>query len=436
MKKLNKMEAKCLGIFLICFMLVSCIGCQYNKTANRQSDPTAFYTCSNGEAVWLENSKKLAIPNGLTIQLVNLDNTKEREIILDVAGIDKRYQDMLRIYPSEFGIIAAIEHFDSDTGQLYKGSLCLSEQGWEAVNLFIFDWEGNLLKTFDQAYEVGGATGSSYAYTEKDQTIKVMQQAVPVWRSADKILFNTGIALFEYDLESQQLVLLDDRTQYIPQGIGRESVFWQIRTDQCQIERETFYYSASADATDSTNMRLYKVNDFGKEELFSDIPFQIYTLSNDAIILGNIENMPNDIWYGYVTDGQLNKIQISADIKIPIRMEGQQAYWCQKTKQGVWQICCLDIGKEQLSCKDLFAGEQVNYVELWGIENGSIYMAVDFQTEDQLSYLKYDSESEKIQQLQQLDEGRRNFRNLQGPYYLEWNEEHSAVRIQSFAEVN
>lgn len=210
---------------------------------------------------------------------------------------------MLRIYPSEFGIIAAIEHFDSDTGQLYKGSLCLSEQGWEAVNLFIFDWEGNLLKTFDQAYEVGGATGSSYAYTEKDQTIKVMQQADPVWRSADKILLNTGIALFEYDLESQQLVLLDDRTQYIPQGIGRESVFWQIRTDQCQIERETFYYSASADATDSTNMRLYKVNDFGKDELFSDISFQIYTLSNDAIVLGNIENMPNDIWYGYVTDG-------------------------------------------------------------------------------------------------------------------------------------
>ena len=384
-------QARMVGFILILAVSLGLAGCGTKQVDSRMSD--AFYPISDNYA-WLSGAQLLAVPCGNTVQLIDRNNQKTREVVLDFSSLEQGQPGNLRLYPFEFGIVAVSDDFDDAAGRSYKGAVCLSQEGWTLTNMFIFDWEGQLLQAFARSYEAGTSAGSQYAFegSGEKETLLASLAIVPVWRSVEQILINAGSMLFAYDLGKGELEVLDDRRDIVP-ALGHESVFWQIREQNCLPEQQSFYYTAAIDSANSADMRLYRVDEQGWQALFPDISCQSYTVDSGSVVLWNIESQPEVLWYGQVGAASLQSRDLTDKAQAPLLVDGGKAFWSQETSAGRWEICCLELSTSQL-VKQEIADEGLQGVSLWAAradeEKTLCYYETYCNGGERIGYYNYD----------------------------------------------
>ncbi len=416
------------GGILILAVLLGLTGCGSKQAASRMSD--AFYPIS-GSYVWLSGAQLLAVPYGNTVQLIDLHNQKTREVVLDFSSLAQGQPGNLRLYPFDFGIVAVSDDFDDAAERLYEGAVCLSQEGWTLTNTFIFDWEGQLIQECIRSYEVGTPTGSQYAFAGSGEQEKLLASLaiVPVWCSEEQLLINAGSMLFVYDLDERALEVLDDRRCIVP-AWGQESVFWQIREQNCLLEQQTFYYTAAIDSANSADMRLYRVDEQGWQALFPEISCQSYAVDGDALVLWDMESQPEILWYGQVSAASLQSRELTDKVQAPLLVDGGKAFWSQETSAGRWEICCLELSTSQL-VKQEIADEGLQEVSLWAAradeEKTLCYYETYCNGGERIGYYSYDFAN---QTRCTLTNGWRCADYLEDGYKVQWHDDTLSIRIE------
>lgn len=306
------MKIKNLLLFAIIATMITGCATQEVPPKTETSKPESESTSINSEretasddyyphtapAVWLDDGKTLAVPDGNVIRYLGMDNRVQKTVELPEEQLigECRYS---------FGDnrIFAMGGFDPEHyGSQF--SLRLIDERWELTNGAIFDSDGKLLRTFTHYTESQMPDGST-SHTLSDGRVlppEGAQQSSPDWIgwvTDDLVVLDVRSRLFFYRLSTDTLTLADDMSAWV-EKYGKFSVYYGVER-VFPFGEGAFYFAHRNDVNPSTDGTVWYADESGAKVLFDGQEFQSCMGNEEILVMVAYEGETEEERKAYVS---------------------------------------------------------------------------------------------------------------------------------------
>jgi len=251
-------------------------------------DSDTFYPIGpNAAYKWLDGGKLLAVPDGGTIQYIDLDNRLVNTVVIPPDKLIGNYQ--FSISDNRIFVIGGYD----DSGPYNAGnlSMCFTDGEWVLANGSIWDDKGNLLREFLQFREADPEAGADHCGSLSDGRIVQNWEdvSIPEWRvywlSDDLIVLNGHSRLFFYRLSTDTLTLVDDMSDWM-QKYGKMQAYYGIANVMPAGNGIGCYYFAhkNEEKSNAVGTVLY-ADETGARELFGGQEFSSAVYENGMLVM-------------------------------------------------------------------------------------------------------------------------------------------------------
>ena len=283
-----------------------------------EKNDTFYPIGANTAYKWLAGGKLLAVPDGGTIQYIDLDNQLVNTVVIPPDKLIGNYQ--FAISDNRIFVIGGYD----DSGPYKAGnlSMCFTDGEWVLANGSIWDDKGNLLREFLQFREADPDTGAEHCGSLSDGRIVQSWEDVSIpegrayWLSDDLIVLNGHSRLFFYRLSTDTLTLVDDMSEWM-QKYGKVQAYYGIANVMPARNGSGCYYFAhkNEEKSNAVGTVLY-ADETGARELFGGQEFSKAVYENGMLVILDWIDNPSDtqqvettcLWYATDDDLTLREL--------------------------------------------------------------------------------------------------------------------------------
>ena len=236
---------------------------------------------------WLDGGKLLAVPDGGTIQYIDLGNRLVNTVTIPADKLIGNYQFAI----SDNRIFVMGGYDDSGLYNAGNLSMCFTGGEWVLANGSIFDDKGNLLREFLQFRETDPDTGADHCGSLSDGRIVQSWEDVSIpegrvcWLTDDLVVLNGHSRLFFYRLSTDTLTLVDDMSDWM-QKYGKMQAYYGIANVMPAVNGSGCYYFAhkNEEKSNAVGTVLY-ADETGARELFGGQEFSKAVFENGMLVM-------------------------------------------------------------------------------------------------------------------------------------------------------
>ena len=255
-------------------------------------DPDAYYPGSQYQ--WLREGTLLAVIDQPQIQLLNLDNHPVKTLTVSDDCLIGEYG--MTLSDNLFLVSGGYDYAAPDNSGYF--SACFVEGRWILANGSIWDYDGNIIKSFERT-QINISEGNEDQPTMANgQTI---EQSSPVtltcWINDDLIALSGRYMLFFYRISTDTLTLADDMSymdEWVPKS-GNNPQWWGVEKI-FPADSGCYYFTCKNKEKFDTVRTVCYADESGSYELFDGQEFESVLMVDDLLLMLDGEYNPVTNW--------------------------------------------------------------------------------------------------------------------------------------------